>query len=301
MGAPEQGLCPLIGPRFARGRASTWPPPVRSVFTAVDGSSSNACSAIVRRGYSRDVVERVHALAQAGVRQADVADRVGLSPSTVSRWLRQDTDASIHSPARPRAISPACPLACPQVRRAPPAADAHLLGQYLGDGTIVSTRRGVHRLFITCCAAHPDIVDECAGAMASVLPGNRVGRRAKPGAIDVNCYSKHLPCLVPQHGPGRKHDRPIELDPWQDAIALRSHPDQFVRGLVHSDGSRFVNRVRNSTGREYAHVRYQFTRTVPTTSGACSQPRVTSSASSGVRWAGTTSRWPAGPASPGST
>ncbi len=193
------------------------------------------------------------------MRQADIADLVGLGQTTVSRWLRQGIDASIHSPARPRAISPACPLACPLVRRAPPAAYAYLLGQYLGDGTIVSTRRGVYRLFVTCCAAYPDIVDECVGAIESVLPGNRVGRRAKPGAIDVTCYSKHLPCLFPQHGPGRKHDRPITLAPWQATLALGSHPDQFVRGLIHSDGSRFVNRVRNSSGREYAYVRYQFT------------------------------------------
>ncbi len=145
------------------------------------------------------------------------------------------------------------------MRQAPPAAYAYLLGQYLGDGTIVSTRRGVHRLFVTCCAAHPDIIDECSAAIEPVLPGNRVGRRAKAGAIDVNCYSKHLPCLFPQHGPGRKHSRPIALAPWQATIALGSHPNRFIRGLVHSDGSRFVNRVRNSRGREYAYVRYQFT------------------------------------------
>ena len=27
--------------------------------------------------------------------------------------------------------------------------------------------------------------------------------------------SKHWPCLFPQHGPGRKHTRKIELEQWQ--------------------------------------------------------------------------------------
>jgi len=151
-----------------------------------------------------------------------------------------------------------CPDRCPVVASVPPADYAYLLGQYLGDGTIVLTRRDVYRLFVTCCAAYPDIIDECARAIEAVLPGNRVGRRSKPGAIDVNCYSKHLPCLFPQHGAGRKHDRRIVLAPWQEALALDAHPELFIRGLIHSDGSRFLNRVRNATGREYAYVRYQF-------------------------------------------
>jgi hypothetical protein len=64
--------------------------------------------------------------------------------------------------------------------------------------------------------------------------------------------------LFPQHGPGFKHSRPIRLQPWQDAIALERHPQQFVRGLIHSDGCRSVNRVRNATGRWYDYPRYQF-------------------------------------------
>lgn len=152
-----------------------------------------------------------------------------------------------------------CPHACTIVDQAPKGPYAYLLGQYLGDGSIVRTKRGVYRLFITCCAAYPGIIDECVGAINAVLPENAVGRRAKRGAVDVNCYSKHLPCLFPQHGPGRKHDRPIELATWQEAIVLDAHPDLFVRGLIHSDGSRFLNQVTNATGRPYAYVRYQFT------------------------------------------
>jgi hypothetical protein len=59
----------------------------------------------------------------------------------------------------------------------------------------------------------------------------------------VKSYSKHWPCLFPQHGPGRKHHRKIELEQWQFAIA-RKYPGELARGLFHSDGWRGVNRVR---------------------------------------------------------
>lgn len=62
---------------------------------------------------------------------------------------------------------------------------------------------------------------------------------------------------MPQHAAGKKHDRPIVLEPWQQDIVDR-HPREFLRGLVHSDGSRFMNRVRVN-GKEYAYPRYNFT------------------------------------------
>lgn len=39
---------------------------------------------------------------------------------------------------------------------------------------------------------------------------------------------------------------------------IRAHPHPFVRGLLHSDGCRFVNRVR-AGGKTYAYPRYNFT------------------------------------------
>jgi hypothetical protein len=44
-------------------------------------------------------------------------------------------------------------------------------------------------------------------------------------------------CLFPQHGPGRKHERPIVLAGWQQSITRR-HPKQLIRGLIDSDGCR---------------------------------------------------------------
>jgi hypothetical protein len=66
----------------------------------------------------------------------------------------------------------------------------------------------------------------------------------------------------PQHGPGKKHERKIELVEWQLEITHR-YTQEFIRGLVHSDGSRCINRfsVKLPSGRvgRYAYPRYFFT------------------------------------------
>jgi hypothetical protein len=74
----------------------------------------------------------------------------------------------------------------------------------------------------------------------------------KIGCLEIVSLWKHWPCLFPQHGPGRKHDRKIELTPWQAEMVAR-HPQQLLRGLIHSDGWRGINPV----GRGYP--RYLFT------------------------------------------
>jgi hypothetical protein len=65
----------------------------------------------------------------------------------------------------------------------------------------------------------------------------------------------------PQHGPGRKHDRKIELASWQREIVDR-HPRVFLRGLLHSDGCRTVNRFKTKLPSrrvvEYAYPRWFF-------------------------------------------
>jgi hypothetical protein len=87
--------------------------------------------------------------------------------------------------------------------------------------------------------------------MAEVLP-NKVSRTPKIGCTEVAAYSKHWPCLFPQHGPGRKHERRIELVPWQqDLVDLDPRP--LIRGLLHSDGCRVLNWVNGTP-----YPRYHF-------------------------------------------
>jgi hypothetical protein len=73
----------------------------------------------------------------------------------------------------------------------------------------------------------------------------------------VTLYSKSWELLLPQHGPGMKHTRPILLEKWQRRL-VRQEPGRFLRGLIHTDGWRGENLVRSRTGKEYRYPRYQF-------------------------------------------
>jgi hypothetical protein len=61
------------------------------------------------------------------------------------------------------------------------------------------------------------------------MPTSSVFRRAKIGCHDIKSTSKHWPCLFPQHGPGRKHERKIELEAWQQVI-VGEHAGDFLPG-----------------------------------------------------------------------
>ena len=77
-------------------------------------------------------------------------------------------------------------------------------------------------------------------------------RRRSDNCFEIYSYSKRWPQLLPQHGPGKKHLRPIVLEDWQRELVERS-PGLLLRGLIHSDGCRFVN-----TGRNWSNPRYAF-------------------------------------------
>ena len=67
----------------------------------------------------------------------------------------------------------------------------------------------------------------------------------------VTCYSSDWPAIFPQHGPGRKHRRPIVLEPWQQEIADR-FPENVLRGLIESDGCRHRRIVRGKNYPAYS-------------------------------------------------
>ena len=138
----------------------------------------------------------------------------------------------------------------------------YLLGLYLGDRHLVGNGRS-WQLIVSLDTAHGAIVDDCRAAMILTLPGRKPRLRVHPTdrCVRVASMAKAWRDLLPQHGPGRKHERAIVLAPWQREI-VDSHPWPFVRGLIHSDGCRTVNRfkTRLPSGRvaEYAYPRYFF-------------------------------------------
>jgi hypothetical protein len=91
----------------------------------------------------------------------------------------------------------------------------------------------------------------------------RGGHRPRPRidhrdqhCVRVESTWKQWICLFPQHAPGRKHARKIELVDWQRVIVDKA-PGPFIRGLIHTDGWRGINRV-HVKGKDYEYPRYQF-------------------------------------------
>jgi hypothetical protein len=149
-----------------------------------------------------------------------------------------------------------------QWRPPDPYSYSYLLGMYLGDGCVTGTGPS-YQLVVACDAAYPGIIEECAVAMTLTLMPRRVSTNPHRvhRCIRVLGSSKHWPEAFPQHGPGRKHERRIVLATWQREIVDR-FPWEFVRGLLHSDGCRTVNRFSTllPSGRvaEYAYPRWFF-------------------------------------------
>ena len=139
----------------------------------------------------------------------------------------------------------------------PAQAYAYLLCVYLGDGCI-SNNSGSFKLRVTLDLAYPAIIAEVAAAIETIRgrpASQRLDRDGRQCLDLVSCW-KSWPCLFPQHGPGRKHSRRIQLAEWQQEI-VDAEPGAFLRGLIHTDGWRGVNKV-HVKGRDYEYPRYQF-------------------------------------------
>lgn len=207
-----------------------------------------------------EIRARARRLYLAGATVAEAARAVGVSYPTVRQWCK----------VRPEPKQQGTELRCFRCRSdvdnpTDPEQYAYLLGLYLGDGHLVTTAR-VPVLRVSCADAWPGLITACEKAMRNVLAG-AVQRVRHQGCVVVQSYGKHWPCLLPQHGPGKKHERPIVLADWQRTI-IEAHPGDFIRGLFHSDGCRFANRVVVS-GKQYVYPRYMFTNESADIMGLC--------------------------------
>src|SRR6476646_8362224 len=154
----------------------------------------------MRPSEDRDVVDQWR---RRGAGASEIARRTGIPRSTVRDWCK---------PSRPREKPRSDCWVC-DTRPFREPSYVYLFGLYLGDGTLVLGRRGVYSLRITLDRRYPRIIDDCAAGLLALRAASRmrVGRVERKGCTVVQAYWKHWPCVFPQHGPGRKHLRPIKL------------------------------------------------------------------------------------------
>ena len=143
--------------------------------------------------------EAISAL-ESGASLSEVSRRVGVARSTLRAW-------------RERALDDAGCARCDRLSPTRGTGYAALLGYYLGDGC-PSHYRGSWALRVSCDRTLPGIYRDVTHQVQTVHPAGQVWHVRAPGVVVVQSNWKHWPCLFPQHGPGRKHERPIVLEDW---------------------------------------------------------------------------------------
>jgi len=209
--------------------------------------------------YPQSTVDIARQLSDLGILDRENALICGVSIRSIRHWRYGDRRARREGRRRVRESPPNCPRC--HGRPLDEKAYAYLLGLYLGDGHI-TTKPSTYMLWLACADAWPGLLQQARQATALVMPSSAVfcTSRKTAACTYVQSVSRHWPCLFPQHGPGRKHERKIELEPWQEEIVSK-YPGDFARGLFHSDGCRGFNRVRRPLkdgDRWYEYPRYLF-------------------------------------------
>jgi hypothetical protein len=212
-------------------------------------------------------VDWARVLSAQGLHDREVAQITGIPLRTVRKWRTEERRSPAAEGRRKRR--------CPRCDGVPldESAYAYLLGLYLGDGCLTRQQNDVYVLSVACCDAWPGLIEAAKDAARQVMPASAVFSRQCKGMTEVKSTSKHWPCLFPQHGPGRKHLRKIELAAWQQVIVDR-YPGDFARGLFHSDGYRGMNRIRRALAdgdHWYEYPRYLFSNESKDILGLCGQ------------------------------
>ncbi|HYP48450.1 MAG TPA: hypothetical protein VEQ61_07395, partial [Thermoleophilaceae bacterium] len=151
--------------------------------------------------------EQVHealALCRQGLSDAEAGRRSGIPCRTVNGWRRGNRRARAEpdwSAWRPPEGAAYC----------------YLLGVYLGDGHIATNRGKAPSIRIAHDSTYTDITGEISDALERTFPGRAVRTfdYMKGHCISLCLRHPALLSAFPQHGPGRKHLREIQLLPWQ--------------------------------------------------------------------------------------
>lgn len=208
----------------------------------------------MHRMYSRKIVDETFRLKARGLTDKQIAAQTGVSVQAIRHWRYGTRRNPASTKANWHDYCPRCSTAMIHEE-----AYAYLLGAYLGDGHITESKPkpGLFALSIFYDNKYPQLIAYCLAAMGAVFPVKPFPVQ-RQGCTEIKAYSKHWTCIFPQHGPGKKHERLIALEPWQQSI-VDAHPEALARGFIHSDGCRTINRIRKANGEGfYEYPRYHF-------------------------------------------
>ncbi|HET6625565.1 MAG TPA: transcriptional regulator [Nocardioidaceae bacterium] len=199
-----------------------------------------------------------NALRDSGLGMSDAANAAkhGVAIKTIRRWRRLYQRQGV--PRGQVHLQATCPRCGGGVLDG--SAYVELLGWYLGDGHITPGRRGVYALHVVNDVKYVQLNARIQVLMRRVKLNSRPHARFRPGCVVTTVSWKHWPCLFPQHGPGRKHERELTLECWQKELIER-YPADFLRGLFHSDGCRAKNWATRTVAGErkrYDYPRWHF-------------------------------------------
>jgi hypothetical protein len=207
---------------------------------------------------SLEDVRRVTLLKEDGHTDREISRLTDVPITTIRAWRNHGLSRHAERALKAGGLCATCGAEVHDFGNLPTATYAYLLGVYLGDGYIGRSGKS-WALRIALDKAYPGIVENCCDAIEEIRGGHRPKPRPDSGGeacVRIDVTWRRWLCLFPQHGPGPKHRRKIELVGWQQRMVDEA-PQAFLRGLLHTDGWRGLNRV-HVKGKDYASPRYQF-------------------------------------------
>ena len=179
--------------------------------------------------YTDELIEKVLEDFKNGKNKSQLEKEYNIPRSTIRYWIDNKDTIFI-----PKTTDKPLELIIEEIKNKKEQYN-YILGLYLGDGCI-STHKMSYKLRIPQDNKYPKSIINIKNILNSFFPNNTFICNPN-GCTVIGIYDKNLPLYFPQHGGGKKHDRPIILSDYQ-----RDNIDylNLMSGLWMSDGSYYL-------------------------------------------------------------
>lgn len=186
--------------------------------------------------YTKEQIEEVLRLFEDGKSKMEISRMTGINRRTLTDWISPKYIRKTDNPRNSyQPITDFNEYLDTEEKR---KAYAFILGVYLCDGHICTSKLlRAPALRLTNDIKYIKNTQEWIDNISVLLPENSINkhRHSKCNANLITVYSRKLVDLFPQHGPGKKHQRKLELAEWQRTI-INKYPSEFLRACFQSDG-----------------------------------------------------------------